>query len=112
MSERRGKYNARKVEIDGYIFDSGAEGRRYEELKLLMRAEKISAIEVHPKYQLVVNEKNIGKYTADFQYYDFEKRAFIIEDVKGGNATRTEAYRLRKKLVEAIYNIEIVEVTA
>ena len=77
-----------------------------------MRAEKISRLEIHPKFEIVVNQRMIGKYHADFQYYDFDKREFIVEDVKGGSATKTEAYRLRKKLVEAIYNIEIVEVTA
>jgi len=42
------------------------------------------------------------------RYYDFETRQFVVEDVKGA---RTAVYCLKKKLVEAIYGIEIVEVT-
>ncbi|MBE3144445.1 MAG: DUF1064 domain-containing protein [Planctomycetes bacterium] len=106
------KYGNRKVELDNYVFDSQAEARRYEELKLFVRAEKISRLEIHPRFEIVVNERMIGKYHADFQYYDFDKREFVVEDVKGGSATKTEAYRLRKKLVEAIYNITITEVEA
>jgi hypothetical protein len=32
------KFNARKVEIDGHLFDSAAEGRRYATLVMLDRA--------------------------------------------------------------------------
>jgi hypothetical protein len=107
MSEQRPKYGNRKTELDGYIFDSAAEAHRYEELKLLMNAGTISRLEVHPKFDIVVENVKIGFYKADFQYYDFEKTAFIVEDVKG---VRTAVYKLKKRLVEALYNIEIVEI--
>ena len=93
MSEQRPKYGNRKTEMDGYVFDSGAEARRYEELKLLMRAETISRLEIHPEFEIVVNQRRICNYFADFQYYDFEARQFVVEDVKG---VRTSTYRLKK----------------
>jgi hypothetical protein len=49
------KYHARKTELDGYIFDSKAEARRYSELKLLEVAGKISNLQLQPKYPIVVN---------------------------------------------------------
>ena len=107
MSEQRPKYSNRKTELDGYIFDSAAEAQRYGELKLLVQAEAISKLEIHPKFEIVVNQRRICNYFADFQYYDFERREFTVEDVKG---VRTAVYHLKKKLVEAIYNIKIVEV--
>ena len=107
MSEQRPKYGNRKTELDGYIFDSGAEARRYEELKLLMRAGTIGRLEVHPRFDIVVNDVKIGFYKADFQYYDFETKQFIVEDVKG---VKTAVYKLKKRLVEALYKIEIVEI--
>jgi hypothetical protein len=44
MSERRGKYNARPVDFEGYHFDSQAEARRYQDLVLLVMAKEISKI--------------------------------------------------------------------
>ena len=37
----RSKYGNRNVKVDGNIFDSQAEARYYQELKLLARAEEI-----------------------------------------------------------------------
>lgn len=53
--------------------------------------------------------RRIGYYTADFLYKTKDGKA-VVEDVKGGRATSTEAYRLRKKMVEATYGFEVREV--
>lgn len=42
---RNGKYNARKVTIDGIEFDSKRESDRYKELKLMLRAGVISNLD-------------------------------------------------------------------
>ncbi len=76
---------------------------------LLERARLISEIELQPRYNLVVNEQKIGFYKADFRYRVTETGAVVVEDVKSP-ATRTQVYRLKKKLVKALYNIDIVEV--
>lgn len=75
------KFGARKVKIEGYTFDSVAEGNRYTQLKLLERAREIKALGVHPSYALSVNGVLIGRYTADFCYYEGGRQ--ITEDVKG-----------------------------
>ncbi len=115
------KYRAKKIVIDGIKFDSQKEGRRYLELKLLERAGKIMQIELQPVFPLIINTKPVllrsdrykngrkAKYTADFRYLDRETGYRVIEDVKS-KATRTEAYVLRKGIVEAIYGILIVEI--
>lgn len=100
------KYNARKVEIDGFVFDSKAEARRYSELKLLEKAGRIRRLELQPKFEIKVDEKHIANYFADFRYYDPDF-GFVVEDVKG---VRTAVYKLKKRLVEAIYGIKITEV--
>ena len=53
---------------------------------------------------LVVNGKKVCKYTADFRYTT--PSGEIIEDVKG---VKTTVYRIKKKLVEALFGIEITE---
>lgn len=101
------KYNAKKTMLDGYVFDSQMEARRYGALKLLLASGEIKDLSIHLPYPIVVNGKKIGKYIADFVYC--ENGVEVIEDVKG---FRTAVYRFKKKLVEAIYGIEIRETTA
>ncbi len=96
----RNKWNARKVHLDGFTFDSQAEARRYEELRLLEMAGEIHDLKVHPRFELLPRDKVLGlravHYTADFQYT--EGGRVIVEDVKGGSATITEAFKLRRQL--------------
>ena len=52
----------------------------------------------------------IGNYVADFVYYDIFKGQKIVEDVKS-EATKTQVYKLKKKLFEYRYpELEIKEV--
>lgn len=104
-----GKYHAVKVTEDGYVFDSKSENRRYRELLLLQSAGQISDLRVHHRLRLVVNAIDCGYYEADFDYVVGLGLAHIFEDVKG---IRTAVYRLKKKLVFAIHDISIEEVTA
>lgn len=106
----RSKYNARAVEADGHRFDSQMEYRRYGELRLLEQAGAITALRVHEKWPLVVNGVRcvkLGHYESDFTFV--ENGQLVVEDVKG---YLTPMYRLKKKLMLALYDIEIVEVTA
>ena len=103
------KFNARKVYLDGYTFDSKAEAARYCELKLLERAGDIRNLLIHPKFIIVDGfTDNTGKrqrpayYVGDFQYYDNDGNV-IVEDVKGGRATQTALFRLKAKLFKRRY---------
>ena len=100
----RTKYNAKKVTIDGIIFDSKAEAKRYKVLKILERAGEIQNLELQPRYDLIINEIKVGFYKADFRYT--EKGKLIIEDVKG---MKTPIYNNKKKMIKAIYGIDILE---
>lgn len=119
---RRQKYGARARDVDGFHFDSTKEAKRYRELVLLQLAGDISHLEIHPTYTIDVVPLAVvyagaplsadalilvGMYTADFRYVD-ASGAVVVEDVKS-KPTKTTAYRLRKRLVEAIYGITITE---
>lgn len=106
MSERRGKYNARKTEIDGYVFDSRREANRYSELKLIEAAGEIKSLELQIPYPCIVNEQLVCKYIADFRY-KLPSGRVVVEDAKG---YKTDLYRLKNKLVRALYGVAIVEV--
>jgi hypothetical protein len=102
------KYNAVKTVVDGITFDSKREATRYQELKLLQRSGVIMALELQPVFQLFVKTgKSVGKYKADFKYFDLARKQWIVEDSKG---FRTPVYRLKKKIVEEVYKIRISEV--
>ena len=100
------KYGAQPTEVDGIRFASKAEARRYRELKLMWAAGEISYLELQPDYPLIVNGVKIGTYVADFTYET--DHGTVVEDVKG---VKTPVYRLKKKLVKALYGIEIQEVS-
>lgn len=101
---RKNKYNAQKITIDGITFHSIRESKRYLDLKNLERAGRIHSLELQPRYDFIINGIKIGFYKADFRYK--EKNQLIIEDVKG---MKTPVYSLKKKLMLAIFHINILE---
>jgi len=104
---KRGKYGAIKTNVDGITFASKAEAARYVELKALEAAGEINGLELQPKFACVIDGKKVCDYFADFAYFTRKKR--VIEDVKG---IETAVFRLKKKLVEALYpgvEIEVVK---
>ena len=101
------KYHNRRTEVDNITFASKREADRYLELKLLVHAGQIVDLELQPLFPLVVNDQKIGTYVADFRYYESGSGVLIVEDVKG---VKTEVYRLKAKLMKALYSIEIKEV--
>lgn len=109
------KYRNKKITIDGITFDSIKEGKRYQELKLLERANEITELKLQVPFILLENyvlngKKHQGiKYIADFVYIDIRTRKYVVEDVKSP-ATKTQVYKLKKKLFEQKYEIEIREV--
>lgn len=98
------KYGAQSVVVDGHRFPSKREAARYRLLKLRAAAGDIEGLELQPRYPLVVNGVKVAVYVADFRYR--EAGAVVVEDVKG---VRTPVYRLKKKLVSALYGFTIKE---
>lgn len=105
---RRSKYRAIPTVIDGIRFASKAEARRYQELRFLERAGEITALELQPVFPLVVNGVKIGAYRADFRFVNTRTGEVVTEDCKG---FRTKEYKRTKRLVEALYPVQIQEIT-
>lgn len=105
---KRNKYGAVKCEIDGYKFDSLAEGRHYGTLKLRLQAGEISKLLVHPKFPITINGVKVCDYIADFAYE--ERGDLVVEDVKGAATRKLATYRLKRRLMAACYGIEVKEV--
>jgi len=88
-------------------FASQAEAKRYIALSIMARAGIISGLECQPSYPLIVAGQKVATYKADFRYREVATGETVVEDVKG---VLTPVYRLKKKLVRALYNIEIKEI--
>jgi hypothetical protein len=97
------KYHAKKTEYNGRTYDSAKEAHRAYELDMLGRAGHLKGVEYQPVYLCVVNGKKICKYVADFKVYYTDGRV-EVEDVKG---MVLPIFKLKKKLVEALFDIEI-----
>lgn len=106
---RRHKYGALPTVVDGVRFDSRGEARRYGELRTLERAGVIAGLRLQPRFPLIVNGSHVADYVADFSY--LQDGAEVVEDFKSP-ATATPSYRLKAKLVRALYGIRVVEVMA
>lgn len=100
------KYRAVRTVVDGISFASKREAKRYSELRLLEQGGVISDLELQVCYPCEVNGQLVCRYYADFRYR--EGGRVVVEDVKV-NPTATPVYKLKKKLVRALYGLEILE---
>lgn len=99
------KYNSKKVELDGYTFDSQIEARYYQRLKWLQEHKEILFFRLQPRYLLQEAFKKNGRtyrkieYIADFEIHHLDGSIEVV-DVKG---METEAFKIKKKLFEKKY---------
>lgn len=125
------KYHAKRVEYNGITFDSQLEYKRYLFLRDAERRGEISDLQLQVKFTLIPayyqTMQRFGKrgqpltpkrvciekesaYYADF-VYDLPDQIYkVVEDTKS-SATRTELYKLKRKLMLDKYGIRIREVS-
>lgn len=117
---RSNKYGSKKIEIDGIVFDSKKEAKRFQELSLMEASGAIQNLQRQVKYVLIPSQYDgwydKGKfkkkcverectYIADFVYEQDGKR--IVEDTKG---FRTKDYIIKRKLMLHVHGIKIKEI--
>lgn len=104
QSAKPNKYGAKKTTLDGITFDSKAEARYYASLKQREKAGEVHSVELQRPYVLAVDGFLITTYKADFAFWDqIEERQRVI-DVKG---VVTPVFRLKQKMMKAIYGIDV-----
>lgn len=128
MNYKSKYYNIKTRALDGTVFDSLKEARRWDELILLQRAGKISDLQRQVKYELIpaqyqtyeryskkgerlkdgvrLLERKV-EYVADFVYTITDTGENVVEDSKG---VRTKDYILKRKLMLAVHGIRVKEV--
>ena len=106
------KYGAKKVEIDGHIFDSRLEGRYYEHLVYLMNDGVVESFEMKKSYTLLdkfphpKTGKTVRaiKYTPDFEVIYADGHVEVV-DTKG---MKTRDFIMRCKMFMFRYQIPLV----
>ena len=119
------KYNSKKTVVDGMVFDSLKEARRYGVLKALEKAGEIQGLRRQVEFLLIPEQREpdtIGKrggvhrgkiierkccYVADFVYMRNQPHELVVEDAKG---IRTHDYIIKRKLMLHIHGIRVKEV--
>ena len=98
------KYKNAKTISQGMKFDSGREAKRISELILLEEQGLIWGLRLQVPFK--VSEK--VKYVADATYLEMidDKLEAVVEDCKG---FKTKEYKIKKKLFQEKYGIEIRE---
>lgn len=95
------KYNNKKIEVDGIVFDSQKEANYYCELKLLKRAKLITGFErqvtfkLQPSFRRGDQSYKAITYLADFVVHYADGHTEVI-DVKG---YQTKEYKIKKKML-------------
>ena len=106
------KYGAKKVEIDGHVFDSRLEGRYYEHLLYLMNDGVVESFEMKKSYTLLdkfphpKTGKTVRsiKYTPDFEVIYADGHVEVV-DTKG---MKTRDFIMRCKMFMFRYQIPLV----
>lgn len=125
--EKGQKYKNKKVEIDGILFDSTKEGKRYLVLKQALDKGEIQNLQLQVKYELIpsIKEEYVEHlktkdkiktrtlqlpitYTCDFQY--IKDGEIVVEDVKASPKMLPKEFILKEKLMFWKYRIKIRKV--
>lgn len=95
QKQAKRKFGNKPTEVDGWKFASMDEAKRYQQLKLLKAAGEIMHFDIHPAFHLAPGVR----YTADFTVY-YHDGTIEVEDVKGGRATATKDFGIRRRLFD------------
>lgn len=123
------KYGNRKVEADGFVFDSMKEKRRFDELKLAEAAGAIGDLRRQVRFELIPAQREPDtrgpkggvikgrlierkvEYVADFVYIDLQTGEKVVEDVKGmREGTAYAVFKIKRKLMLERFGIRVKEI--
>lgn len=107
---QRNKFGNKKTFYNGRTYHSKKEAEYAMQLDMLLNArvdaERVVSWVPQVTYHLVVNGVKIADYRLDFKVEYADGRIEYV-DVKG---YLTDEYKIKKKLMKALFNIDIIEV--
>ena len=113
--EKENKYHAQREQRGELSFDSKKEARRYDELMLLLKTERISDLRLQPQFTLqeayttpAGDRIRAIRYQADFSYW--QDGELVVEDVKSEITRKNKDYRMKVKMMQGRHGITVREV--
>lgn len=100
------KFGNIRQEVDGIRFDSKKEAEQYGKLKMLLKAGKIKAFQMQKTFKLYVNDHHICDYRCDFVVLNLDDSE-VVQDVKSSATANVRAFQIKKKLMKAVFNIDV-----
>lgn len=106
---------AKKVEADGFKFDSEMEYQYYTDLVRRLEDGSIKDLQIHPKFELQPAFTKNGKswkpihYEADFQFFDLVAVKTRVVDVKGMVLPDFEIHRKMFEYTYPQYDLEVLK---
>jgi hypothetical protein len=94
----------------GVYWHSRKECRHWLVLRAAEAAGLVRDLRRQVRYRLTVNGIEVGAYVADFVFFDPETDRIVIQDVKSGVTRKLPLYKIKRKLMEACYGIQVEEV--
>lgn len=101
--KRKSKYKNKATQCDGFTFDSIVERDYYVHLKAQQKNNSVAMFLRQVPFHIVCNDESVCKYVCDFQVFYTDGLVEFV-DVKG---VETDIFKIKKKLVEAQYPLEI-----
>ena len=101
------KSTARAVVTDEGRFASRKEYADWCALKLQEKAGYITHLQRQVRFPLTINDQLICTFVADAVFFDRASNKRVVADSKG---VLTPVYKLKKKLMKALLNIEVIEI--
>lgn len=94
------KFKAKKIKVDGMVFDSKREYKRFLYLLELEKEQKITHLDRQVKFELLPKQKGERAitYLADFVYVD--NGVLVVEDVKSKITKKQTDYILKRKMIK------------
>ena len=106
---------AKKVEADGFKFDSEMEYQYYVDLVQRLNDRSIKDLQIHPKFELQPAFTKKGKswkpihYEADFQFFDLVAAKTRVVDVKGMVLPDFEIHRKMFEYTYPQFDLEVLK---
>lgn len=104
-TEKKNKYGAIKTEVDGMIFDSKKESAEWVKFCRMEAAGMISNLKRQTSLDFYVKGKKMFTYKPDMEYDAPDGHHYV--DVKSSATATNPIFRLKRKIIEAEYDIKI-----
>lgn len=103
------KYRNRKVECDGFTFDSAKEARIWRDLTVRQRCGDITDLQRQVPFRLTAHGEHICAFIADYTWVEVPSGEYIVADCKSSFTRTLPTYRLKRKLFRANTGFDIQE---